>query len=105
MRPGSIMAMLQVEALCMWAVGTAIGASAAILVVSTIGAQGIGIPQDAEEMLGHALLIPERIRLVLDARALTLAPAVLGVLTSIAAFLVSLRLRKIRPVVALREVE
>lgn len=105
MRPGSIMAMLQVEALCMWAVGTALGAGAAILVVSTIGAQGIGIPREAEEMLGSTWLIPERMRLVLDARALTLAPAVLGVLTSIAAFLVSLRLRKIRPVVALREVE
>ncbi len=105
MRPSSIMAMLQVEALCMWAIGTAIGVGVAVLVVSTIGAQGIGIPQDAEEMLGNRMLIPERLHMVLDAPALTLAPAVLGVLTSLAAFLVSLRLRRIRPVAALREVE
>lgn len=105
MRPGSIMAMLQAEALCMWAVGTAIGLGAAVLVVATIGTYGIGIPQQFEEMVGNAMLVPERIHLILDARALTLAPAVLGALTSMAALLVSLRLRRIRPVTALREVE
>ena len=105
MRPGSIMAMLQAEALCMWAVGTAIGLGAAVLVVATIGTYGIGIPQQFEEMVGNAMLVPERIHLILDARALTLAPAVLGALTSLAALLVSLRLRGIRPVTALREVE
>ena len=105
MRPGSIMAMLQAEALCMWAVGTAIGLGAAVLVVATIGTYGIGIPQQFEEMVGNAMLVPERIHLILDARALTLAPAVLGALTSLAALLVSLRLRRIRPVTALREVE
>ena len=105
MRPGSIMAMLQAEALCMWAVGTAIGLGAAVLVVATIGTYGIGIPQQFEEMVGNAMLVPERIHLILDARALTLAPAVLGALTSMAALLVSLRLRGIRPVTALREVE
>ncbi len=104
MRPGSIMAMLQVEALCMWAVGAVIGLAAAILFVSTIGTYGIGIPQQFEE-LGNAFILPERIHLTLDAPALTLAPAVLGALTSMAALLVSLRLRGIRPVTALREVE
>ena len=105
MRPGSIMAMLQVEALCMWALGTAIGLGLAVLVVSTVGTYGIGIPQEAGEMLGNTFLVPERFHMVLDAPALTLAPAVLGGLTSVAAFLVSLRLRRIRPVAALREVE
>ena len=105
MRPGSIMAMLQVEALCMWALGTAIGLGLAVLVVSTVGTYGIGIPQEAGEMLGNTFLVPERFHMVLDAPALTLAPAVLGGLTSLAAFLVSLRLRRIRPVAALREVE
>ena len=104
MRPGSIMAMLQVEAMCMWAVGAVIGLTAAILFVSTIGTYGIGIPQQFEEM-GNAFVLPERIHLTLDAPALTLAPAVLGALTSMAALLVSLRLRRIRPVTALREVE
>ena len=104
MRPGSIMAMLQVEAMCMWAVGAVIGLAAAILFVSTIGTYGIGIPQQFEEM-GNAFVLPERIHLTLDAPALTLAPAVLGALTSMAALLVSLRLRRIRPVTALREVE
>ena len=104
MRPGSIMAMLQVEAMCMWAVGAVIGLAAAILFVSTIGTYGIGIPQQFEEM-GNAFVLPERIHLTLDAPALTLAPAVLGALTSMAALLVSLRLRGIRPVTALREVE
>ena len=105
MRPGSIMAMLQVEALCMWAVGAVIGLVAATLVVSTIGTYGIAVPQEAKEMLAATLLIPERIHLVADAPTLTLAPAVLGAITSIASFLVSLRLRGIRPVTALREVE
>ena len=105
MRPGSIMAMLQVEALCIWALGTAIGLGLAVLVVSTVGTYGIGIPQEAGEMLGNTFLVPERFHMVLDAPALTLAPAVLGGLTSVAAFLVSLRLRRIRPVAALREVE
>ena len=97
--------MLQVEALCMWALGTAIGLGLAVLVVSTVGTYGIGIPQEAGEMLGNTFLVPERFHMVLDAPALTLAPAVLGGLTSVAAFLVSLRLRRIRPVAALREVE
>ena len=105
MRPGSIMAMLQVEALCMWAVGTAVGLGAAILIVSTVGSYGIGIPQQAEGMLSNAMLLPERLHMTLSASALTLAPAVLGALTSLAALLVSLRLRRIRPVAALREVE
>ena len=105
MRPGSIMAMLQVEALCMWAVGAAIGLLAATLMISIAAAYGIPMPQEAGDVLAKTLLVPERIRLALDPRALTLAPGVLGVFTLLAAFLVSLRLRRISPLVALREVE
>ena len=105
MRPGAIMAMLQVEALCLWAVGTTIGLALAILVVATVGTYGVPIPQDAEEMMNNTFPIPEHFRMALNAPALTLGPAVLGVLTSVGALLASLRLRGIRPVAALREVE
>lgn len=104
MRPASVMAMLQVEALAMWALGVAIGMAAAAGPVWFLQAVGMPYPDMAQEV-ADGFALPERLHASLDVRAVAYSPAALLVATLAAAGLVSLRLRTLRPVDALRERE
>lgn len=104
MRPASVMAMLQVEALAMWALGVAIGMAAVAGPVWFLQAVGVPFPEGTQEAsAGFAL--PERVHARLDVRAAAVSPLALLVVTLAAAGLASLRLRTLRPVDALRERE
>lgn len=104
MRPAAVMAMLQIEAFAMWALGTAMGVG--LVLGPVIYLQAFGFPLgDAMGDMGGAVgfALPDRLHTALDARALLLSPAVLCVATLAAALFASLRLRSMRPVDALRE--
>ena len=106
MRPAGVMAMLQLEALAMWALGAAIGVGVVLAPVLYLQAFGFSLDGVAVELADSMNFpLPERLYAALDARALSLSPAVLGVATLAAAFFASLRLRSMRPVDALREDE
>ena len=104
MRPNAIMGMLTVEAICLWTLGALAGLAATVATVLPVNAVGI---QTADFIEGMAAQIglPDALRPVLDARALTLAPLVMLAGTLLAAVVPALRVRKMRPVEALREEE
>ena len=104
MRPASIMGMLQVEAIAMWAIGAGIGLAIAMSLIAWLSQTGIAFSEIAEGMeeMTANYFIPERMYPGFAFQSIAMAPAVLGVATLAAAFGTSLRLRKIRPVDALR---
>lgn len=104
MRPASVMAMLQIEALAMWALGAALGVGLVLGPVVYLQKYGFPVGDAMSEMGGSMNFpLPDRLYAALDARALLLSPAVLCAATLAAALFASLRLRTMRPVDALRE--
>ncbi|MDE0451467.1 MAG: ABC transporter permease [Gammaproteobacteria bacterium] len=104
MRPASIMGMLQVEAIAMWAIGASIGLAIALSVIGWLSQTGIAFGEIAEGMdeISANYFIPERMYPGFSVESIAMSPAVLGLATLGAAFGTSLRLRRIRPVDALR---
>lgn len=104
MRPASIMGMLQVEAITMWAIGASIGLAIALGVIAWLAQTGIAFGEMAEGMdeISAHYFIPERMYPGFALQSIAMSPAVLGLATIGAAFGTSLRLRRIRPVDALR---
>lgn len=103
MRPGGIVAMIVIEALCMWAVGTAIGAAISYSLMIGLGAVGVPIA-GLEDMAGQ-FMMPERIHPEVSFFTLGTAPVVLLVGTLVAGLIPALRVRRLKPVEALREEE
>jgi ABC-type lipoprotein release transport system permease subunit len=99
-KPGIIMRQVQAEALMMWGVGVAIGLIVSNVVVGLAAAYGIPLG-DMEEM-GQQFYMPTRLYPAISVASLALAPLVLLVGTQLAAALVTLRIRRLRPVAALR---
>ena len=104
MRPASIMGMLQVEAIAMWAIGTGIGLAIALSVIAVLSQTGIAFGEMAEGMdeISANFFIPERMYPGFALESIAMSPAVLGIATLAAAFGTSLRLRRMQPVEALR---
>ena len=104
MRPASVMGMLQVEALAMWAIGACIGLAVALSLIAWLNQTGISLDAFSEDMeeISANYFMPERMYPGFTLVSIAMSPAVLGVATLAAAFGTSLRLRKIRPVDALR---
>ena len=104
MRPASIMGMLQVEAIAMWAIGAGIGLAIALSLIAWLNQTGIALGDISSGMeeISAQYFIPERMYPGFALQSIAMSPAVLGVATLAAAFGTSLRLRKIRPVDALR---
>ena len=100
MRPVQIMLQVQAEAFCMWVVGTLIGVVISGLLIGWLGAVGIPIG-DFQDMAG-GFFLPERMYPAISIESLTLAPAVLLIGTQLGALLATLRLRRFKPVDALR---
>jgi putative ABC transport system permease protein len=99
-RPGIIMRQVQAEALMMWLVGTAIGLLLSNLLVGWAAVQGI--PLGMMEEMAEQYYMPSRLYPAISLYAMSLAPLVLLVGTQLAAFFVTLRVRRLKPVEALR---
>jgi ABC-type lipoprotein release transport system permease subunit len=65
----------------------------------------VGIPLSGMEELARQYGMPDRLRPVLDLRAALTAPLVMGVGALLAALIPAMRVRKLRPIEALRETE
>lgn len=101
MRPGRIILMLQWEALFMWGLGIAAGLLLAGALVAWLADTGIYLGADMER-LASQMYMPARLYPVFAWEALLTAPLVMLAGTQLAALLPSLRIRRIRPVDALR---
>ena len=107
MRPNAIVGVLVIEAVCIWALGAAIGSAASLAVVVPLGEIGIDIARVAEGMeeMAAQMMMPTSIHPALTAGSLMLAPAAMLVGTLAAALIPALRVRRMKPVDALREEE
>ena len=103
MRPGTIVMMLEMEAFSIWVVGAIVGLALSVAVIVPLGI--VGIPLSGMEELVRQYGMPDRLRPVLDLRAALTAPLVMGVGALLAALIPALRVRKLRPIEALRETE
>ena len=107
MRPQAIMGMIIVEATALWLLGSIIGwvMSAALLAYPVV----VGIPVESlgvEEMLaGMSILMPDAIYASVDAAVVLTAPLAIGVGGLLASTFTMLRIRRLRPVEALRDEE
>ena len=107
MKPNAIVGMMATEAVFVWVLGTAIGLALCVATVLPLGAVGISATGGVEGMedMAAQLMMPERLYPQLSLRALTQAPLVMLVGTLCAALIPALRVRRMRPVEALREEE
>ncbi|MDA1076949.1 MAG: ABC transporter permease [Proteobacteria bacterium] len=101
MRPGKIIALVQVEAFCMWLIGASIGVVLASASVLTLAATGVSLGEGMEEYVGQ-MYLPSVLYPALGVVPLLTAPVVLLVGTQLAALLPSLKINRLKPVEALR---
>ncbi len=106
MRPNAVVGMLCIEAVCIWMIGAAIGVALCVAVVLPLGVIGISFAgvEGMEEMAAR-MGMPIRLYPTLSITALVQSPLVMLAGTLIAALIPALRVRKMRPVDALREDE
>ena len=106
MKPNAIVAMLIVEAMCVWALGVVLGM--ALCLAAVLPLAEVGIPaasMEGMEDMAAQMMLPDRLYPLLQADMFVLAPAVMLAGTLIAALIPALRVRRMRPVDALREEE
>ena len=107
MRPQAIMGMIIVEATALWLLGSIIGwvMSAAVLVYPVM----VGIPMESlgvEELIaGLTIPMPDALYGAVDAAVVLTAPLAIGVGGLLASMFTMLRIRRLRPVEALRDEE
>lgn len=101
MPPGRIVGMVQIEAACVWALGTLLGLALTVPVVSWLGASGVYLGDELHE-LAETMYLPDRLYPALAPEVLVGIPAVMLAGTQIAALIPSLRIRRLQPVEALR---
>ncbi len=99
-RPGIIMRQVQAEAFMMWVVGTAVGLFLSNVLVGWAAVQGIPLA-GMEEMM-QQYYMPTRLYPAISLFSMVLAPLVLLIGTQLAAFFATLRVRRLKPVNALR---
>jgi ABC-type lipoprotein release transport system permease subunit len=102
LKPWSIIRMVQLEAFALWALGTLLGWLLAAPLIAYLMVAGISFGE-AMEQLAEQMYMPSSIHAAMTWRALLTAPLVMLVATQVAAFLPSLRLRRMQPVTALRQ--
>jgi len=106
MRPNAIVGMLGIEAVCIWAIGAVIGIVLCVLVVTPIAMVGIDVGgMEGMEEMAAQLMMPDRLHPALNFRVLTETPALMLAGTLLGALIPALRVRRMRPVEALREEE
>ena len=106
MRPSSIIGMLSIEALCVWAMGTAIGIALCLAVVVPLSIIGISISGiEGMDAMASQLMMPDRLHPALNVEVLLESPGWLLLGTLIAALIPAYRVRRMQVVEALREEE
>jgi len=101
MRPGKIVLMVQLEAVCVWLLGTLVGLLVAVPIVAWFARHGVYLGDELTEMM-ESMYIPDRLHPELSGGVLIIAPAIMLIGTQIASLIPSLRIRRLQPVVALR---
>lgn len=101
MKPRSIIAMLQWEALFLWVLGTALGGGLAVLLIAWLQDVGIYLGEDMEAY-ARQFYMPARLFPGFSAEVLLVSPLVMLIGTQLAALIPALRIHHIRPVTALR---
>lgn len=101
MGPGKIVLMVQLEAACVWALGTALGLGLIVPVLWWLEGVGIFVGSDLQD-LANSFYLSDRLYPTLAPGVLGAAPAIMFLGTQLAALIPSLRIRRLRPVVALR---
>ncbi len=101
MRPGAIMGMVQLEALCVWLLGVGLAFALLVPLIGWTAAYGIPLGEDIQA-LAQDLFMPDRLYPKLSLVVLLTAPLIMLVGVQLAAFAPSLRIRRLTPVTALR---
>ena len=106
MRPNSIIGMLSVEAICVWAMGTVIGIAVCLALVVPMSIVGIDIGDiEGMEAMAGQLMMPDRLYPALNVQVLLESPGWMLLGTLIAALIPALRVRRMQVVESLREEE
>lgn len=100
MRPGLITRQILVEALYMWGLGVSVGSLLALIVVLIL--LQVGIPISGVEEIAQTFYIEDRIYPSVEWQSFVAAPGVLLVGTQLAGLFAMLRIRRLRPVTAMR---
>ena len=101
MRPWSIIAMLQLEALWLSVVGSLLGTVAASPLLAWVVLSGIPLGDTAQASMAN-LHIPDRMYGAFDLQALGAIPVIFLVACQLSAFFPAQRVRRLKPVEALR---
>lgn len=101
MKPGSIMLQLSIEALFLALLGVAVGVFLALLFLIPLAQVGMPLPAAATEVLAEYNM-PDRMYPSFSVVAAVTSGAIMLIGTQIAAFIPALRIRRMRPVEALR---
>lgn len=104
MRPGAIARQLCIEAVWLAGVGVALGGVVSLAMVALLSTTGVPLPAGAADILARYNL-PDRMYPVFSARAAWLSAVVMFAGTQLAVLLPALRVRRLRPVEALRALE
>ena len=104
MRPGAIMRQLSVEALWMCLLGVLLGLGVSGLLLGWLGVTGMPLPLDAGEVLARYNL-PDRMYPAFSAAAAMVSVGVMFIGTQLAVLVCARRIRRLRPVDALRALE
>ena len=107
MQPNAIVGMLLVEATCVWVLGAALGLALAAATLVPLGIVGLPTTFGIEgfDEMADRLMMPDRLYPLLTLAAAIQAPLIMLAGTLIAALIPALRVRRMKPVDALREEE
>ncbi len=100
MHPAAIIKQVQVEAFFVWCIGVALGLITSNVIIGYFAAVGIEIA--GMEALAESFYVFDRIYPAITASSLATAPLVMLGFTQLAALIATLRVRKLKPVEALR---
>ena len=101
MRPWSIIAMVQLEALLVWVLGLIIAALVSLPLMGYLVQIGIPLGEDLSEM-ASGMYMPTHLRGTFNEMSLFVGPLVMFFAVQVAAMIPSLRIRRLRPVEAIR---
>ena len=101
MRPGALIGMVQLEALCIWLLGVAVALALMVPVIGWLSRYGLHLGEEISAV-GSNLFLPDRIHPRLSWAVALTAPAIMLGGVQLAALAPALRIRRLQPVAALR---